>query len=171
MALGYLIAEGTGSAEPLLAGVAARLLAGGWRVAGALQVSGAGARADMDLRILPGGDRVRISQCLGPQAQGCRLDPGGLEAAVGRVEAALAAARPQILIVNKFGKVELAGRGFRPLIGRALAGGIPVLLSVSAEALEGFLAFSAGMGARLEARPDEILGWCRAVMQGEGGLA
>lgn len=169
MTLGYMIGTETGAAEGLLAAVADRLLAEGWRMAGALQVTTPvpGGRSDMDLRILgQEGVRVRISQCLGALSQGCRLDPGGLEAAVGRVEAGMDRARPQLLIVNKFGKVELAGRGFRPLIGRALAEGVPVLLSVAPDGLEGFLAFTEGAGSRVPAEVGAALDWCRAAMAG-----
>lgn len=162
MALGYMIASER--TEAALAVVARSLLAEGWRLAGALQATtpAAGGRSDMDLEILGGGGRVRISQCLGALSQGCRLDTGALETAVGRVEAQLAQSRPQLLLVNKFGKIELAGRGFRPLIGWALGEDIPVLLSVAPEMLDGFLAFTEGAGE--EVTGAQALAWCRAAM-------
>ena len=125
--LGYIVAEGRGAGDLLLAEVAAALRSSGVPLAGAVQVNldnDPSRKCDMDLHILSGQDVVRISQDLGALSQGCRLDPMGLENAVGLVAAALDKA-PALLIVNKFGKQELDGRGFRPLIGEALARGIP----------------------------------------------
>jgi hypothetical protein len=172
--LGYLIAQGRGAADNLLAETAARLQAEGWPLAGAVQVnhlrSGADCGYDMDLHLLTGGDCVRISQNLGPLSRGCRLDAAGLEQAVGLVEQTLtptSGPAPRLLILNKFGKQELEGRGFRPLIGQALGMGIPVLTSVGAGNATGFDAFADGMAVALEFSPDAVLDWCRAAMAAE----
>ena len=159
--LGYVTATGQGEADRLLAGVAERLQAQGLRLAGAVQVNldaGEGRKCFMDLHILSGDDVVRISQDLGALAQGCRLDPEGLERAVGLAEAALTP-QTDLVIINKFGKQELFGRGFRPLIGEALSRGVPVLLAVDAGNLEGFIAFSEGLGASVAPDPEAVLGW------------
>jgi len=163
MRLGYVIGTGRGAVDRLLSAVAARLEGEGMRLAGVVQINAErpGQRCDMDLAVL-GGDRVRISQCLGPLARGCRLDPVGLEEAVGQVGAALAR-RPQLLIVNKFGKAEIAGRGFRPVIAQALGDGVPVLLGVSRANLDGFDAFADGLAEALPAETAPILDWCRSV--------
>ena len=84
-----------------------------------------------------------------------------LEQAVGIVEAALDAG-PRLLIVNKFGKQELEGRGFRPVIGRALSQNVPVLLAVNAGSLDGFDAFAGGIGYALPPDADVVFDWCRA---------
>lgn len=116
----------------------------------------------MDLHVLAADRIVRISQNLGSLAKGCRLDPSGLEQAVGMVEAALDA-EPRLLIVNKFGKQEIDGRGFRPVIGRALAAGVPVLTAVNSANLPGFRTFADEMAEPLALDFDAILGWCRRV--------
>ncbi|SPH24010.1 hypothetical protein DEA8626_03057 [Defluviimonas aquaemixtae] len=163
--LGYVVSEGRGAADRCLAAVAERLLAEGWRLAGAIQVNSDradSARCDMDLHVL-GPDRiVRISQNLGALSQGCRLDPAGLEQAVGLVERALDAG-PELLIVNKYGKQEIDGRGFRPVIGRSLAQGVPVLTAVNQASLDGFNAFAHDMSERIALDRDAVLGWCRRV--------
>lgn len=162
--LGYVIGAQRGAVDALMAEVAARLGAEGWPLAGVVQVNsetGPATRCDMDLQVIALDARVRISQRLGPLARGCRLDPQGLEEAVGLVERALDNA-PRLLIINKFGKAELEGRGFRPVIGRALAEGVPVLTAVNAANLEGFEAFSAGMGTALPPDPQAVIDWCRA---------
>jgi hypothetical protein len=165
--LGYVIAERRGQADRLLAEVAALLLAEGWPLAGAVQINSETDPAlpcDMDLKILAPGQRVRISQNLGALSTSCRLDSAGLEQAVALVDRALDAA-PRLLIVNKFGRAEAEGRGFRPLIGRALAMGLPVLTAVSTGQLVGFSAFAAGFGQALAPDAGAILAWCRAAAQ------
>lgn len=162
--LGYVIGAQRGAVDEMMAEVAARLGAEGWPLAGVVQVNsetGPATRCDMDLQVIALDARVRISQRLGPLARGCRLDPQGLEEAVGLVERALDSA-PRLLIINKFGKAELEGRGFRPVIGRALAEGVPVLTAVNAANLAGFEAFSAGMGTALPPDPQAVIDWCRA---------
>ena len=159
--LGYVVAEGRGAADELLRKLAERLRAEGLPLAGAVQVNedrGPAYKCHMDLHILSGDDVVRISQDLGSLSRGCRLDPAGLERAVGLVGAALDGGA-RLLIVNKFGKQELDGRGFCPVIGEALAAGVPVLTAVNAGNLEGFEAWSGGMGERLDATSGALNAW------------
>ncbi|WP_319823972.1 DUF2478 domain-containing protein [Thalassovita sp.] len=160
--LGYVVAEGRGNADQLIRDAAARLRKAGFDVAGAVQVNvetGPLQKCQMDLHILSGQNVVRISQNLGALSQGCRLDPEGLERAVGLVGAALNDGA-DILIINKFGKQEADGRGFRPLIGDALAAGVPVLTAVNSGNLSAFLAFSEDLAEPLPENGDGILDWC-----------
>lgn len=163
--LGYVVAEGHGAADRLMAEVARRLAAEGHRLAGAVQVNadrGPDLPCHMDLEVLEGGVRVRISQDLGALSGGCRLDPAGLARAVGLVEAALRAdPAPRLLIVNKFGLQEAEGGGFRPAIGTALAGGIAVLTAVGAGHRAAFEDFAGGMAEAVAASPGAALDWCR----------
>lgn len=176
MRLGYMVPDESMSADTVLVQVAQSLLARGVRVAGAIQHNHGAAsngRCHMDLEILTGNRVVRISQDLGPHARGCRLDPGALEEAVGEVIAAIHAGGiegPQILIVNKFGKQEIEGRGFRPAIGAAMAADMPVFVIVPAASLEAFDVFTEGMGEAISGGAEEIAGWCLAAA-GRGGSA
>ncbi|MCV2873937.1 DUF2478 domain-containing protein [Defluviimonas sp. WL0050] len=167
--LGYVIAEGRGAADRVLADLARHLHDEGWPLAGAVQVNserGEMHPCDMDLHVLAADRMVRISQNLGSLAKGCRLDPSGLEQAVGMVEAALEAQPgPRLLIVNKFGKQEIDGRGFRPVIGRALAAGVPVLTAVNKANLPGFEAFAHGLAESLPLDFDAILDWCHRTAE------
>lgn len=167
MQLGYVIAARRGGVDALLAEVAAALQAEGRDLAGVVQVNPEvpGRRCDMDLILLGQEARFRISQCLGPQARGCRLDPAGLEAAAGRIEAMLAARAPQLLVINKFGKAEIGGRGFRPVIARALGDGVPVLVGVNKANLDGFQDFAQGIGDALPEDPAAVLDWCRGTLR------
>ena len=162
--LGFItVNDMAGAANRLLADTATRLQAQGWRLAGAVQDNldrGPDRDCDMDLRILGDeGPAIRISQSLGIHATACRLDTGALAQAVGRAEAVLAKGA-DLVIVNKFGKQESYGRGFRDFIAEALARDIPVLLSVPVDQLPGFHEFAGDLAEAL--RPETVLDWCRA---------
>jgi len=118
----------------------------GVRMAGVVQINSEncdGGACDMDVKVLPDGPTLRISQSLGPQSRGCRLDPAALEQAVGLVQQTLDGA--QVLIINKFGKHEADGRGFRDLIAQAVALDIPVIVGLNEMNKQAFLDFSGGM--------------------------
>lgn len=158
MRLGYVSLLGRGANDALLAQAAAMAEAAGLALAGCVQlnIDRIGAEdCDMDLRILGGGPLVRINQRLGPGSRGCKLDPGALEAAVAEVAGRMAGAR--VLIVNKFGKHEAMGRGFRPLVGEALAADMDVILGVNRLNLRAFLDFADDMAQELPPDPAEIL--------------
>ncbi len=159
--LGYVTAEGRGETDLLIRDVAERLRAAGFRVAGAVQVNletDPASKCHMDLHILSGTDVVRISQNLGTLSRGCRLDPDGLERAVGLVTAGVEQGA-QIVIINKFGKAEVDGRGFRPLIGEALSSGIPVLTAVAHGNLEGFLAYAQDLAEPVPGDAQALFDW------------
>ena len=165
--LGYIVAGAGGVADRCLADLARRLDAAGLPFAGAIQRNTARADRqpdDMDLRII-GSDRVvRISQSLGPGSAGCRLNAASLEEAAGLVAAALDTGAPRVLLLNRFGRQEAEGRGFRPLIGRALGEGVAVLTAVGAEYAEAFHAFAGDMGECLPADAARLFDWCREAV-------
>lgn len=165
--LGVIEATGQGAGDRLLFAAAAQLQAAGLRLAGAVQANRDRSdrrNCDMDLHVLTGADVVRISQDLGVNSRGCRLDAAGLERVAGLVAAALdQPLRPELLIINKFGKQEAEGRGFRPLIGQALAAGIPVLIAVKDGNRGAFDAFAQGMAEPVGADLPAILDWALAA--------
>ncbi|SDC35031.1 DUF2478 domain-containing protein [Ruegeria marina] len=166
MNLAYVTTQARGATDRLLSAVAERLEAEGVRLAGVVQTNtqcADNAHCDMDLRVMPTGEVIRISQSLGAGARGCRLDPGELERAVGLVSGALANG-PDLLIVNKFGKHEADGRGFRPMIAEALALDVPVLLGVNGLNEEKFLAFTEGAAEKLEPEIEVLVHWMRRVL-------
>lgn len=58
---------------------------------------------------------------------------------------------PDVLIVNKFGKQEAEGEGFRPVIAAALAVGIPVLVGLNTLNAPAFRSFASGLAVELPA--------------------
>lgn len=165
MNIAYTMAPGRGDTDLILFGLARRLAARGLRCCGTVQINterpGAGP-CDMDVKVLPEGPVLRISQDLGRDAHGCRLDPLALETAVGIVMTRLAAGA-DVLIVNKFGKHEAEGRGFREAIAEALARDIPVLVGVNRLNLAAFEEFSGGLAVPLPPQEDALCAWISAA--------
>jgi nucleoside-triphosphatase THEP1 len=145
--------------DPVIAGVADELRARGVRCAGFAQreVPRPGrSRCDMALEDLATGEILGISQDRGPEARGCRLDVGELLRAMERARGHLAGS-PDLLVLNKFGKTEAEGGGFRSLIAEAVELEIPVLLAVSWRNIDGWRSFAADLAIehRLEDLPRE----------------
>jgi Protein of unknown function (DUF2478) len=165
MKLAYVTLQGRGRTDALIAEVAALLEAEGVRLAGTVQSNHERPdrrKCDMDLRVLPDGPIVRISEDRGDLARGCTLDSGALEQTVWAVQQRLDGA--EVLIVNKFGKREAEGKGLVPIIADALERGMPVLIGVNGLNLAAFLAF---VGEALTALPSDeraIADWCKAMM-------
>lgn len=164
MKFAYTLAPGRGETNLLLATLAEALTARGLRLCGTVQVDSERAdrhHCDMDLRILPDGPILRISQDLGPQARGCRLDTDGLERAVSRTERTLETGA-DLMILNKFGKHEAEGRGFRDTIATALAMDIPVLVGANKLNLDALREFADGEIEALPAVLDRLKEWATA---------
>ena len=143
---------GAGDApDPLLAAFADRLLQGGTRVAGLVQRSPAAApssRCNMVVEILPSGRRVAISEDRGAGARGCRLDAGLLTEALAGAEAMLEGGA-DLLILNRFGKVEAEGGGGRALLARAVELGVPAVVAVPWRNIGAFRAFAGDLAEEI----------------------
>ncbi|CTQ50276.1 DUF2478 domain-containing protein [Jannaschia donghaensis] len=164
MRLAYTMTEGRGELDPLLYDIAARAREAGLRLAGIVQINSdrpGCARCDMDAIVLPDGPVIRISQALGREARGCRLDAAGLETAVAAAQARLVDG-VDLLIVNKFGKQEAGGRGFRPVIAAALEAGADVLVGVNPLNLPALHAFTGDTATALPPDPAALMRWIAA---------
>lgn len=167
MTLAFVRTTERGLTDRLLWNFADLLQARDLKLAGVVQTNSerpGSHHCDMDVRVLPHGKVIRINQILGEESRGCRLNPTALEEAVALVEASLDQA-PDLLIINKFGKHEGEGRGFRPLIAEAFARGIPVLLGVNKLNQEAFDAFADDNAQELVADPDSLAKWFRQLQK------
>ena len=161
MRIACVMAGGRGDMDLLLHGFAMRAAARGLRLCGTVQVNsdcGAGRPCDMDVQVLPDGPVIRISQNLGRGARGCRLDPEALERAVAAAEARLSEG-VDLVIVNKFGKHEAEGRGFRTAIAEALSADIPVLVGLNRLNADAFVQFSGGLAVELAPNLEDLANW------------
>jgi len=153
--------------DDFIADVARVLAAEGARLGGVIQENEETAREDgsccatMRLVDLRARERFTISQDLGPDSRGCRLDPRGLAEVESRLDAATAD-DIDLLILNKFGRAEAEGRGLRAIFARAIEAGVPILTAVRAPYDEVWQDFHGGLSADLPADPAVVLAWCRA---------
>lgn len=154
-----LIYTDSDAADRLLRAIAFLLLERGHRLAGLVQHNRPRAgrsRCDMVLEDIGGGALVPISQDRGPHARGCALDNGQLLAAMQLVQAAVLT-NPDLVILNKFGKTESEGGGFRALIAEVIAAGLPLLIAVPWRNIESWRLFAGDLGKEiiLSGQPDQ----------------
>lgn len=154
--------------DELLAAFVQKLLDRGLEVRGVLQTRVfAGAEchcADMDLHAIGSDVVFRISQSLGNGARGCRLHSGALADCSSFLDRQLQDC-PQLLVLNRFGKGESEGGGFRDLIFKALSMGIPVLIAVRPTYREAWNQFSGNLGLVLPFDFSATVEWFNAMEQ------
>lgn len=159
--------------DALLEGVVRALQAKGVRVAGYVQRetdAGENCCATMHLEDVATGALHVISQPLGSGAKGCRLDPQALAGLCGLLDAALAGG-VDALVLNRFGKGEAEGHGFRAAIERALTEGVPVLVAVQDAYLPAWQEFAGDYGLSLPPVRAEVDAWARSVLDRVGEAA
>jgi hypothetical protein len=118
----------------------------------------------MTLIDLASQSRFRISQDLGSQAQGCRLDSRGLME-VGALLDRTLDGDVELLVLNRFGKAEAEGGGLRSAFARAIESGIPVVTAVNSNYIEAWSEFHGGLAINLPPELDAVLAWCRNAVQ------
>lgn len=137
--------------DPVMARLARTLQACDVRLAGFVQCNLPRAgrrRCDMALQELSSGEIIGISQDRGPEARGCHLDVGELLRGMQLGRQALFH-KPDLLLINKFGKTEGEGGGFRPLIAQAFELGVPVLIAVPWRNIDSWRLFSGNSAAEI----------------------
>ncbi len=112
----------------------------------------------MKLRNLKTDETARISQAMGMESRGCRMDAGALAEFSGKLVNELEP-KIQLLIINRFGKAETEGHGFRNVIEKAFAMEIPILTTVRAPYVEAWYSFCGELGETLPTMPYDILNW------------
>ena len=156
--------------DALLAAFALRLKRAGFKLAGAVQSNDRVAnrsRCDITLEDLATGRRIKASDDRGPFAKGCRLDESALEDSVGM---ALSSLEPEtdLVVINRFGKREAQGHGFRPMIEQAVLLGVPALVGLNRAHLEAWRAFGGEEPAILPPDLGAVSNWCAANVATRG---
>lgn len=152
--------------DDLLRRVAERLRAERVALAGALQENIGGIPGQcsaMTLVELTSQRRFGISQDLGLQSEGCRLDARGLSE-IGALLDRPFDPHTELLLLNRFGKAEAEGGGLRSVFARAIDAGIPVLTAVRPPYLEAWAQFHGGLAVDLPADLERVLAWCDAAV-------
>ncbi len=161
MLLAAVLHSGDQTGDRLISDIANHLRSQGYRVGGVIQsniMQPGQCRCDMVLEELTGGQEIQISQNLGNQSRGCRLDAAALEHVVGLVETSVRNGL-DMLVLNKFGNQEAEGKGLRNAIALAVDAGIPVLVGLSRTNIDAWNSFCGGEGQLLEPHTAEIERW------------
>ena len=155
-----------GTVDTMLCTLANRLRDEGYRLAGSIQHNTAvpgSPCSDMIIEDLASRQRIDVSTPLAMAGGGCRLEPAALEDAAGLVAASLESG-VDLVMINRFGKQEMAGNGFRAVIETAVAREIPLLIALNGVHGALWNEFHAGHAETLPANPAAIETWCRAVL-------
>ena len=150
--------------SPLRAFVEAET-ARGLRVGGLLQEHGGEdgcSRHDVSVHNVATGERLPVMQDLGAEATGCRVDPAAIAVAARQLADAVAA-RPQLLVANRFGRLESEGGGMIAEIGEAVAEGVPLIVCVPRRFLDAWNFFADGLDAQLPPSREAIEAWWGTV--------
>jgi nucleoside-triphosphatase THEP1 len=137
--------------DPLMQRIARLMESRGGRLAGFVQRNQPRPdrrRCDMLLEELASGETISISQDRGALARGCHLDVSELLRGMELGRRALSM-QPGLLIINKFGKAEGEGDGFRPLIAEALDQAVPVLVAVPWRNIDSWQLFAADLSTSI----------------------
>jgi hypothetical protein len=134
----------------------------GFRVGGLLQ-SPCG--SSIFVTELVSGRRINITQELGACAEGCRLDTGALAEAAGLVGRSLSDP-PDLLLLARFGKVEIDGGGVLAEIGEAASAGVPTLVGVADKRENGWRAFAGDLAEQLPCALEPALDWWASFRPG-----
>lgn len=166
--LAAVVFENGDEVNRLLADFAATLAAEQVRLGGFIQVSedrGDCGCPDTYVLDLETGTRTKILQDLGASSKGCRVDTA-VVAGIGQHVREALERTPQLVVFNRFGRLESEGKGLRGEIGIAVALDIPTLVAVSSRYLADWRAFVAELGDELACQPGDLAGWWREISSG-----
>jgi len=141
-----------------------RLRRSGRRVCGMVQI-GDGARATdtrLPFMIWPGAQAIALRHDGARHTAACRLDPRE----VARTRRQLATAmieRPDLVVINRFGKLEANGAGFAGEIRQAVVADIPVVVAVPQTRFDVWVRFCQGMSVKVDCSAAQLDNWWRRV--------
>jgi nucleoside-triphosphatase THEP1 len=135
----------------------------GYRVVGLIQtrLDDGGAA----VTVLPTGETIPLAQRRPARAHSSPPYHCDLTEAATRVDA-LIEAGADLVIINRFGKLEAEGTGLVDEIARALTFDIPVVVAVPEFRFSEWLSFCRGMGVKLQCRNGSLQSWWSAMIVG-----
>lgn len=119
-------------------------------------------RSKMGIINLTNGEYISIAQNLGEHNTSCCLD----SEAISNASVILQKARtqnPDLIIVNRFGKLEAEGEGFADEMLEIMSQGHPMLTVVATRFLDAWREFSGGLATELEADLNHIQHWFNSL--------
>jgi len=152
--------------DAAVAGFLKRIAGSGARIAGLVQEHAERegcALHDAQVRDLATGERLPILQDLGAGATGCRVDPAAIALAARMLDRARETA-PDLLVANRFGRLESEGGGMLVEIGQAFGDGLAVLICVPSRYIASWNAFADGLDVQLPPSAEAIAQWWESVV-------
>lgn len=171
-----VVFERSDDVDAAMSAAVAALREAGLSVGGLLQAFGPAigpGRRRITLVVLASGERIRLDQPLGAEAQSCALDGDALARAAQALREAVQA-RPDLLVVSRFGKQEAQGGGMRAEIAEALLSGTPVLVAVNTSLRTEWERFLGAPSRVLPTRAEAIVAWALAratMLRGKNAIA
>jgi len=159
-----IVDDGSCDVDALLAATARRERLAGRRVRGLLMTypgGREGCAGDMVLVDLDTDEPYLVSQPLGADSTACRADPQGF-ARASEVLRRAADEVSDLVICNRFGRMEAEGGGFRAELLELMVRGRPLLTAVAARHLEAWRRFTGGAAAELPAEAAAVEAWVGA---------
>jgi hypothetical protein len=140
------------------------LVTRGYRVAGLIQTRlGDGSAA---VTVLPTGETIPLAQRFGPVPNSSSLGGCDLAEAAARIDS-LIESGVDLVIINRFGKLEAEGAGLVDEIARAVSFDIPVVVAVPEFRFSEWLSFCRGMGVKLPCQNGSLQSWWNVMIVGE----
>jgi nucleoside-triphosphatase THEP1 len=116
--------------------------------------------------VLPTGETIPLAPARGSILHSSRPGPCDLAQAAARIDL-LIESGADLVIINRFGKLEAEGMGLVAEIARALSVDIPVVVAVPEFRFSEWLSFCRGMGVKLSCRNGSLQSWWDVMIVGE----
>jgi nucleoside-triphosphatase THEP1 len=152
------------AADKFIAGWGYALRSAGLTVAGLVQHNSFvrnPAKCDMEVEELYSGTVLQLSEDRGPEAQGCRLDRAILAEAAALLDKALDD-KPDVMVLNKFGKTEAEGAGLRDVLAKAVDCDVPIVVGVPFRNIDQWRIFAGDMAEECQVDPSCVRRWLEA---------
>lgn len=157
--LAALVYDETDDPDRVLLNFCSELARGGYRPVGLVQEGHCqGGGSSLSALLIQTGERISLVQDLGACASGCRLDVDQLLMAGSRVVTAIDH-RADLVVVNRFGRLEQAGKGLSFLIELAMSAGVPAIIAVPSHRFQDWLRYSQGMSVKLNCDHAALWRW------------
>ena len=149
------------SKQDLLADFVQRRRRQGLRVAGIIEFAAkaaSGACGALSVVDLATGERIAITQNLGPGSTACNLDPAGLAEACAAAQRAIEAGA-DLVVLSKFGKLEAGRGGLCGAFAAAIDAELPIVTTVNPLMREDWTRFAGDLADDVVADAEALESW------------